>query len=144
MKKEGDYKKDIEIGKGNLKEEWERQAGLYLFYSLKTSDAEVAKSNAKEELEVTDAGLDKKIRTNPDKFDLEKVTDKVVANTILLQEKHKIAFDNYVEMLYELSILRGVMVAFDHKKKALENLVTLHVSGYNAEPKPDRKRRRER
>ena len=135
----GDYKKDIEINDNNLKEEWERQAGLYLYYSLQLSDAEAEKNKAKEDVDVVMAQLDREIREKPKTFEIEKITEGVVKSTILLQEEYTNAQDSYVKKIYNVSILQGVIRAFDHKKKALENLVTLHMAGYHAEPKPTRK-----
>lgn len=135
----GEYKKDIEVS-NDLKEDWERQAGLYLHYSLQLSDAEADKNKAKEEIDVVEAQLDREVRDKPKDFGIEKITDKVVKSTVTLQDEFTDATKHYQEKSYEVSILQGVIRAFDHKKKALENLVILHMAGYNAEPKPSRKR----
>lgn len=135
----GDYKADIETS-SNLKEDWERQAGLYLYYSLQLSNAEVDKNKTKEDVDVVVAQLDRDIRDKPKDFEIEKITESVVKSTILLQEEYTNAVESYQEKSYQVSILQGVIRAFDHKKKALENLVILHMAGYNAEPKPSRKR----
>jgi|6_EtaG_2_1085325.scaffolds.fasta_scaffold216197_2 hypothetical protein len=138
-KKERDYVEDIEVNEANLKQEWERQPGLYLHYSIVLADAERARNVSKEELDITKAQLDKDIRSRPEEFDVEKITESVVTNTILLQESYVEKNQEYIDRGYEVSIMQGVIRAFDHKKKALENLVTLYISGYNAEPKPNRR-----
>jgi hypothetical protein len=135
----GDYKKDIETS-SNLKEDWERQAGLYLYYSLQLSDAEDEKNKAEENVDVVKAQLDRDIRDDPKAFEIEKITEPVIKSTIFLQDEYKNATELSHKKAYEMSILKGVIRAFDHKKKALENLVILHMAGYNAEPKPSRKR----
>jgi hypothetical protein len=134
------YDKDIQIDKNNLSEEWEKQGGLYLHYALKLSKAERSRNNAKEEMEVVKARIDKDIRKNPSAYGYEKVTESIVSNTIILEEDHKEATENYIDSCYEVGVLQAVVRAFDHKKKALENLVTLHMGGYNAEPKNKQRR----
>jgi len=135
MAKSSGYEKDILIDKNNLSEQWEKQAGLYLYYALKLVKAEKDRNNAKEEVEVTKARVDKTIRKTPKDYGYEKVTEAIVTNTILLDDDYKEANNTYIEECYEVGILQAVVRAFDHKKKALENLVTLHMGGYNAEPR---------
>lgn len=140
--KDSDYSKDINIDEGALNEEWERQASLYVHYSIKVASAERKRNKAKEKLDVTKAELDRDIRKNPADFGLEKITDTPVANCILTQDEYKEAHEELIETSYELSVLQGVLRAFDHKKKALENLVSLHIAGYSAEPRKRRERPR--
>ena len=140
--KESDYTKDIEVNEGDLKEEWERQPGLYLHYSFKLASAERTRNKAKERLDVVRAELDRDIRKDPKEYGLEKTTETVIASTILTQDEFTETNETYIDKSYEVSVLQGVVRAFDHKKKALENLVSLHIAGYNAEPKPRRERNR--
>jgi|TARA_Y100000310_G_scaffold218179_1_gene219346 hypothetical protein len=137
-----EYEKDIVINEKDLKEEWERQAGLYLHYSVELAHVEKEKNKTREQLDLVKAKLDKKIRENPKDFGIAKITENVISNSIMLQEEFVHLNEIYINKVYEVSVLQGVIRAFDHKKKALENLVQLYLSGYNAEPKPTRTRRR--
>ena len=128
------YEKDVTIDPDALDVEWLGQPGLIFKYSKKSAEVQQELSNAKEALELTKATLDKKIRTNPEKYGIEKITETVVANTIISQDDFKEANQVYQEAQFEVNILRGVMDALNNKKSALENLVKLHGQNYFAGP----------
>jgi hypothetical protein len=128
------YEKDVSIDPEQLDVEWLGQPGLIFKYSKKSAEVQQELSNAKEALELTKATLDKKIRSNPEKYGIEKITETVVSNTIISQEDFKEANQVYQEAQFEVNILRGVMDALNNKKSALENLVKLHGQNYFAGP----------
>jgi hypothetical protein len=128
------YEKDVTIDPDALDVEWLGQPRLIFKYSKKSAEVQQELSNAKEALELTKATLDKKIRTNPEKYGIEKITETVVANTIISQDDFKEANQVYQEAQFEVNILRGVMDALNNKKSALENLVKLHGQNYFAGP----------
>jgi hypothetical protein len=128
------YEKDVTIDPDALDVEWLGQPGLIYKYSKKSAEAQQELSNAKESLELTSAELNKKIRSNPEKYGCEKITDDVVKNTILIQESYKAKNEIYKEAQFEVNIIRGVMDALNNKKSALENLVKLHGQNYFAGP----------
>ena len=128
------YEKDVSIDSDALDVEWLGQPGLIFKYSKKSAEVQQELSNAKEALELTKATLDKKIRSNPEKYGIEKITETVVSNTIISQEDFKEANQVYQEAQFEVNILRGVMDALNNKKSALENLVKLHGQNYFAGP----------
>jgi hypothetical protein len=128
------YEKDVTIDPDALDVEWLGQPGLIFKYSKKSAEVQQELSNAKEALELTKATLDKKIRSNPEKYGIEKITETVVLNTIISQEDFKEANQVYQEAQFEVNILRGVMDALNNKKSALENLVKLHGQNYFAGP----------
>lgn len=128
------YEKDVTIDPDALDVEWLGQPGLIFKYSKKSAEAQQELSNAKEALELCKALLDKKIRTNPEKYGIEKITETVVANTIISQDDFKEVNQVYQEVQFEVNILRGVMDALNNKKSALENLVKLHGQNYFAGP----------
>jgi hypothetical protein len=128
------YEKDVTIDPDALDVEWLGQPGLIFKYSKKSAEAQIILSNAKESLELCKATLDRKIRTNPEKFGIEKITETVVANTIIAQSDYAEANKEYQEAQFEVNIIRGVMDALNNKKSALENLVKLHGQNYFAGP----------
>ena len=94
------------------------------------------------ELKEVDARLYLRIRKNPTKYKLEKVTDPGVANAILTQERHIDAQKEIwrIEKLLNaaekhLGILNAAAKALDNRKSSLEGLIVLHGRQYYAEPK---------
>lgn len=129
-----DYEKDITIDETALDVEWLNQPKLMMRYGKLSAKAELSVSVAKQNLEVTKAELDKEIRSNPEKFGIEKMTETAVANTIISNPEYKDAMETYNTAVYELSMAKAAVRAFEHKKEALENLVRLFGQQYFAGP----------
>src|ERR1035437_4154573 len=98
-----DYEKDIKIDDSSLDIEFAEQATLFMKYSRNVSEMERLKDLAKEKLDFIKAQLDRDIRLKPSYFEVDKITDKVVENTILLQEEYKIASTAYIQAKFEWS-----------------------------------------
>lgn len=125
----------LAIDIGNLHEECAKQADLY---HDKASDLATAKYNldmAKGKLDLVKAQLDKEIRDNPATFGLNKVTEPVVENTIILQQTYQKALLNLNTAKYNVAIHQAAVDALDHKKKGIEDLVKLRLADYYADPK---------
>lgn len=133
-----DYEQDLGIDPNELDEEVLKQPIFYFQYAEELANAQKARDKAKERLDVTRAEIDTDIRTNSDKYDIAKITEAVVTNTILLQDDYQQMIEDLSDKNYEVNILQAAVRAFDHRKKALENLVQLHIASYFAGPKEPR------
>lgn len=92
------------------------------------------------ELRVSEAELHQQIRATPGKFGLEKVTEGSIAEITLLHPKI-MALEKRIRDLERKHSLEKILVAaMDYKKRALTNLVDLHVAGWHAEVKPTAER----
>lgn len=129
-----DYEKDVSINPDALDVEWLEQPQLMLKYGKLAAYTKLEADRAKERLEVIKAELDKDIRMNPDKYDITKITESVVINTILLQPEYQAANEEYIKLNYEAALARYTVQAIDTKKEALENLVKLYGMQYFAGP----------
>jgi hypothetical protein len=129
------YERDIHIDSEALDVEFLEQPRLMLKYSKNEAEMQKNLDEAKEALELVKAELDKKIREKPERYQIEKVTETVIANTVIMQEAYKEASTAYVEAKFELNVAKGAVDAFEHRKSALENLVKLHGQQYFAGPK---------
>jgi hypothetical protein len=132
------YEDDIRIDETALDIEWLDQPALFLRYSRHAALKEKEKDEAKEALDLVKAELDKEIRSFPDRFGLEKITDKAVENTIPMQPDYKEASENFIQAKYEWNIAKGAVDAFNQRKEALENLSRLNGQNYFAGPKVPR------
>ncbi len=136
--KENKYEQDLNIDDSALDLEWLEQPALMLKYTTLQADARRKMEYCKEKLNVTRADLDKDIRTDPDKYDLLKVTENSVTNCIITQKGYKEDHKALIESQYEYDVVRGAVSAVDHRKTALENEVRLFGLGYFAGPKVPR------
>jgi hypothetical protein len=128
------YEQDIMIDPDALDVEWGNQASLMMKYARFLANTRMVLDKAKEALDIVKAELDKDIRSNPDRYGLEKITDKVVENTIPLSQEYKAASERLINAKYEADIAYGAVKSIDARKDALENLVRLHGMQYFAGP----------
>lgn len=123
------------VNKYRLDREWMIQPRMYRYYADKAAEAKSRLSHAKTEKEVTEADIQDKIRKNPKKYGIERVTDKAIGCTVILQPEYQKAAKRVIRAQYELNILDVALSTLDHRKTCLENLVKLFLSGYFAKPK---------
>ena len=133
-----DYEKDIKIDDSALDVEWLEQATLMMRYCQYAAKMRQRLDNAKEALDLVRAEVDKEVRTNPEKYGIEKVTEAVVQNTILMQPEYRTASETLIQARYEADIAQNAVRAVDQRKDALENLVRLHGQQYFAGPRVPR------
>jgi len=138
---QNDYMKELAIDLHRLEEEWAMQPQLYMKYSELAAQAQLDRDKAKERLDVVRAEIDDKIRTEPlvygapvDKSGNPKLTEAWISGTIILQPEYSEQVGKINNLNYEMNILRSAVTSFDHKKKALENEVTLWSGGYWSAP----------
>ena len=128
------YEEDIKIDEQALDVECLEQSAKMMKYTRHQASCEREKDRAKTALDLIEAELDRKIRINPEKYKIEKITDKVVSNTILLQDAYKKANEDYLTAKYEWGVAKGSVDAFQDRKAMLESLVRLHGQSYFAGP----------
>lgn len=129
------YEKDIRIDENSLDVEWLEQPSLFMKYARNAAQARMDLDAAKQTLDVVKAELDKRIRENPEHYDINKVTEGSIQSTLITQEEYKIAFENFLGVKYEADMAQGAVNAFNQRKDALENLVRLYGQQYFAGPK---------
>ena len=128
------FKDDLQINKFALDLEWEKQPVLFIEWAEKSVEASFVKDKTKEKLELIMAELDMEMRKDPNSFGIEKITETVVLNTIKRHLRYQEIYNLYLESIKSFKLFEIVKEAFDHKKKALEKLTYLFISGYWAIP----------
>jgi hypothetical protein len=124
------FENDLQIDKFSLDDEWLNQSILYYTWSKNQADAVAERDKAKQQLELTKSQLDVNIRSFPDRYKIEKVTEAAVQNTIIADSSYQEALSEYQTAVYNVNVLSGGLEALNHKKYALENLTKLFLSGY--------------
>lgn len=132
--KQINYSEDIRIDESSLDVEWLDQPVKMLEYSRHAAEMRREMDRAKDALDLSKAELDRKIRTRPEKFGLEKVTEGAVVNAIIAHEDYQNALSDYNDARYENEVAQGAVRAFEQRKSALENLVKLFGQQYFAGP----------
>lgn len=133
---ENEYAEDIRIDEEMLDWEWIDQPNRMLKYCNVLAKTLRDLDLAKEDLDVVKAGLDKDIRSDPEKFGITgKITEALLDNTITLQADFIAANHKYIECKYEAEMAKSAVRAMDQRKDALENLVRLHGQSYFAGPR---------
>ena len=128
------YEQDMYIDEDALDLECLEQATLMIKYSTKLADLKKERDLKKEEMDLVKAELDKEIRGNPESFDIVKITETVVTNTIIAQEKYKDIMKKYLTAKYEVDVATGVVSAVEQRKSMIEALIKLHGQQYFAGP----------
>jgi hypothetical protein len=130
------YKSEIQIDPDNLEEEWINQPSLYLKYSEEYANAVANKDRAKSNLEVVYAKIDARVRVDWDECGFDsKPTEPAIKQYISKNAEYRKAVKKHVMAIREANLMAGVKHSFDHRRKALENLVQLHISGFHSEPR---------
>lgn len=125
----------LDIDLMNLHKEWERQARLYHKYAVRSADAKSALDTAKSRLDVIEAELAMSIRRSPEKYGMAKATDNSVKECVPTRPEYQNAVHEVNTAKYKVAILEAKVTALDHKKRALESLVSLFLSDYWSEPR---------
>lgn len=136
-----DYKVDILIS-NDLENEWLTHPSTYMYYAEEFADACEDRDNAKLKMEWIAATIDLDIRKTWDttkgykKYEFDKKpTEGAIKNTILIDKEYQTAYKTYNKAVKKVNSMTGIKTAFEHKKHALANLVSLKIGGFYAEPR---------
>jgi hypothetical protein len=135
---EFDYHKEVQIDESALDVAWLEQSDKMRKMIQIQAQLKKEYDSAAERLSVVRAELDFNIRADPEKYDLPKVTENAVQSAIILNDAYRKVSEEVLEARYEYESAKGGVVAFEHRKSALENLVKLLLQGYFAGPKMPR------
>lgn len=124
----------LEIDQHALDKEWLSQPKKVFKYAQDLAHARKTLDEAKTELDLAEAELDKTIRNDPGEFGIEKLTEKTVQAAIKEQKEYQAAQKELLEAKHAVDILAAAVNALEHRKRALESLVTLHGQQYFSSP----------
>jgi hypothetical protein len=140
MDKDSDARlvQDLKVDPNALDIEWIRQPSLYYKYSTQAAEARKEMDASKIRLDVVLAQVQSKIRSNPDKYGLAKSTEAAIEAAVKQDPEVAKAQEDFLESKHNVALLESAVAALDQKKRALENLVSLHLGSYFAGPKVPR------
>lgn len=129
-----DNKNFIDIDQNQLDKEWVNQPKLFLEWSTRLVHARADLEERKGTLAVMEAEKAADIRANPAKYGLDKVTETGIASAITLCPDVIDARAGFLDVKKDVDFLEAAVKALDHRKRALECLVTLFGQSYFSAP----------
>jgi hypothetical protein len=139
-----EYSLDVNIDETALDVELLEQPRLVKQYGDIVAEARKELDYIKDAFDTTKAELSKEIRADPDEFGLSKITENIVAETIILQDAYKKAAEDVVEAQYRYNMARSAFESISARKDAIEGLIKLHGMQYFAGPSVPRNLTEER
>ncbi len=131
----------LKIDADRLDLEWMEQPLLLYRYSAQLADARLELDNAKAALDVMEAELENEIRKAPGEYGLVKETEKEIKSVVMRMQPYQNAVRALNKKKHAVDILWAAVNALEHRKKALENMVSLHGQQYYASPRAPGTRR---
>ncbi len=125
----------VSINESALDKECIKLPTDYLRFAHRLAEAKRDVDELKAALDLTEAECAKSIRSAPEKYGLEKDTEKAVAAAVLMHPKYQQALKDYQLVKHTADLAQAVVGALECKKRTLTLLVELHGMGYFANPK---------
>lgn len=125
----------LEIDMGRLHVEWARQPDVYHDAARDLAEKRAELDTLKAKMDVAGAECDREIREAPATFGISKITEASVEKGVILHPRYQAALKAVNKSKYDVGILQAMVDALDHKKKALEHLVQLHLADYFSDPR---------
>ena len=138
------YEEEIKIDVDALDIECADQAVTFMRYAKHAAQMRKELDEAKQALDIEKAGLDGRIRKNPENYDIEKVTEGAIQSSILNNLHYQELYQRFLDVKYETDMSQSAVIAFNQKKDMLETLVKLHGQSYFAGPSVPRDLSKER
>lgn len=123
------------INEYELDKEWANHPRMMEECCQAVADARLAYDTAKDLLELEHAKIYTAITSDPGRYGLPKATDAVVSAAVVQQKSYQELQARVRDARHAMGVLDAGKSALDHRKKALEDLVALHLSGYFATPR---------
>jgi hypothetical protein len=124
------YKEDLAIDENNLHIELAKNPLLFSKWAEALVNMENQRDRLRDRLELIHAELDNDIRSNPEKYSLGQVTEKLIQSTILMHEDYRKVKEEYLKAKHEAGILKVAVRSFKSREKSLERLVRLYNDNY--------------
>ena len=121
-----------QFDKYRLEVEWEKQPKLFWEYSKVLAERRADVERARADEKVVYAEVEQEFRLS--KVD-DKVTEAAVKAAVLVSDRYRGAVESRIKSEFDADIAQAAVSTLDHRKRALENEVSLFLSGYFAKPR---------
>ena len=127
--------KDLDIDKNALDFECIEQPKRFLKWARILSDAIKQRDWAKRRTSIKRSEISVDIRSNPNKYGLDKATEGSVAATLETLPEISQVENDHIDAQRAVNILTSAKEAFEQRKSMVEKLIPLYLSGYWSRPK---------
>jgi len=117
-----------------LDREWVLQPKLLLEFADQLSAKKREYDRQKALNDIADAKLSLRIRSNPSKYKLKSVNETAIKNVLYSHPAYAKRVMLLIELREEVDHLANIVTAIEHRKRALEGLVSLHGQKYFSVP----------
>ena len=126
---------DLNIDLLALDQEWLRQPRMYMTAAAEAADAAAEVDRAKSALAIIKAEVELSARRDPESHGLVKATDNSVAAVVVTNVGAMDAEDRLNKARHAAAIAHAAVEALEHRKRALEGIVTLQGREQYASPR---------
>lgn len=123
-------KEKIKLDKYRLDENALEQPTLSAECSENWAKAMFERDKAKENLEIVTAKTGKRIRENPEKYGIDKITEKSIQEAMVIDKEYREASDKLIQAQYNVNVLSSAKEVIDHRGRALRVLADLYTANY--------------
>lgn len=132
---ERDINKDLEINDNDLDSEWTEQGSLFFYYAEAHAEAIHIRDIKKSKMEYVYAVMYSELKKDWSTAFDSKPTEPAIKEHIHSSTKYKKAERAFINASKDVNLLLAAKQAFEHRKKALENKVSLKIGGFYSEPR---------
>lgn len=125
----------LSIDSMRLDREWQNQPERYHEYAAALADAQKELDDVKVEMDVVRAEIFMDVIKRPTKYGLAKTTEAAVNAMITTQPAIRDMMKRIGECKHNVALYRAAVDALEHRKRALEKLVELHLADYYSAPR---------
>lgn len=127
----------VDLDLGRLEEHFVIQPRLYRHYSRKLADAKLRLNQAKANEKLAEAEAQRMVRNKPAKYGLKmaKPTEPAIKARALSTTVYQGAIKALNKAQHVVDLLDSAVTTCEHRKRAIEGLVSLWTSDYFAKPK---------
>lgn len=135
MESNTQYSDVVKIDEHALDKECIRLPSDYLKFAHLAADARREADELKADMDVCVAELTSDVRSSPEDYGIEKVTESAINKTVAALPTLRSARRRYEKARHRQELVQAVVAALDVKKRTLTLLVELHGRGYYATPR---------
>ena len=125
---------DFQIDRYRLDDEWVKQPDLFRRYAEALADAKREYEEAKNDANLVRAEIELAMRKEPEKYDLPKITEGMIKAALDAADEMKEVEQKTIDARHKVGVLEAAVTALDHRKRALSDLVSLHLADYFSKP----------
>jgi len=127
------------IDRSALDEEWAGQSELFYGCAEQLAHARKEYEFKKSQVDLIRAQTALSIRRDPRPPGIPRLTDKIIEQLVAIDPKVRRAGRMAAEARHAVDILQAAVTALEHRKRALEGLVSLHGQSYFSTPRVKQK-----